>query len=119
MFLGIHFLERRIFLGPYGRDIEQDLRPPVALFWLMRLEQKNRRRADHRHTWLVPVSLGHDASLLRCMRNQRMVEIVWILERVREDEFWANLAVEGCQLIKNAVRNSHGIVAHIEEYNFR
>src|SRR5215472_17913114 len=113
MFLSVHFLKCCVFLGPYRSDIEQHLRLPFALLGLMRLEQENGWRADYRRAGLVSVSLGHDTSFLRHMGCKRMVEIVGISQRVRENEFGTDFPVKGRQLIKNAVLGSHRVVAQV------
>ena len=95
------------------------MRLPFALLGLMRLEQKNGWRADYRRARFVSVSLGHDTSFLRHMGSKRMVEIVGIFQRVRENEFGSNFPVKRRQFIKNAVLCSHRVVAHVEENRLR
>ena len=79
----------------------------------MWLEQKNGWRADYRRARLVSVRLGHDTSFLRHLGRKRMVEVVGIFQRVRENEFGTDLPVKRRQFIKNAVLCSHGVVAHV------
>src|SRR5438876_9273338 len=115
MFLRIHCFERFMFLRPNRGYIEQDLRFEFALLRLVRFEEKNRWRTDHRSPWLMPVRLSHNPSFLRYMRHEGMIKIVRVLERVRQNELRANFPIERCQFIENRVWNSHRIVANVEE----
>src|SRR3954447_17759735 len=59
-----HALDGGALLLPDAVDAEQHVRLPVALLRLMRLEQENRRCAEHRLARLVTMRLGGDAGVL-------------------------------------------------------
>ena len=63
MFLRGHALEGLALLVPDVGDVENQVRLPVALLGLVRLEEVDRRRAE-RPVRVVAVGLGHDARFL-------------------------------------------------------
>ena len=81
----------------------------------MRLEQKNRRRTQNLSARIVAVRLRHDARLLREVRSQRMIEIVGILQRVRQNKLRLKLAINLHQLVQRVFAKPHRIIAHVDE----
>src|SRR5271156_7134462 len=65
MLLARHALDRRALLLPDGGYVEQHVGFPAALLGLMRLEQKDGRRAQHRLAGIVSMRLRDDARVLR------------------------------------------------------
>jgi hypothetical protein len=60
----------------------------------MRLEQENRRRAEHLGARLVAVRLGDNTGFLRKLAHQRMVAVVGVLPRMGQDEGGADGSIE-------------------------
>ena len=108
-------LERRVLLLPDRCDVQQHIRLPVALLGLMRLEQEHRRRAQDRGRRVVAVRLRDDARFLRHPRRQRMVEVVRVVQRVRQDELRPEIAVERREPVEHLVGDPHRVVADVEK----
>ena len=82
----------------------------------MRLEQEYRRRRIFVFgAGLVAHRLRDHAGLLREMGGVRMIEIVRILERVREHERWVEFAVDIDHAVEMRFVELERIVAAIEE----
>src|SRR5262249_51787681 len=64
--------------GEHLGDVEQDLWLEIALLWLMRLEQEDRRRAERLTRSVVPGSLGEYPGLQCHPGGGRVVRVVWV-----------------------------------------
>ena len=62
--LARHAFDGSALLVPHRRDVEKHRRLPVALFGLVRLEQEDRRGAQHLLAGVVAMRLGYDARVL-------------------------------------------------------
>src|ERR1700678_175689 len=91
MFLRSHQPERGEFLLPHWSDVEQDIMVKAALLRLVRFEEKHGRRPEHRYRWLMPMCLRDDPRFLGRVRYQGVIEVIRVLERVRQDEFRTQL----------------------------
>jgi len=110
-----HQLEGLALLLPHLRDVEQHLGLPVALLGLVRLEQEHGRGAEGFASRLVAERLGDDARFLRHVRGERMVEVVRVLERMREHEGGLQRTVDVHQPVDRLRRHAHRVVAEVEE----
>jgi hypothetical protein len=117
MLLTGHALDSGALLLPNRRDVEQHVGHPATLLRLVRLEQHDRRRAQHLLARIVAMRLGDDARVLGKLRRQRVVEIVRIPARMRKDEFRPDRTIEIDEPVERLVGNVQRIVAEIVEPN--
>jgi hypothetical protein len=61
--------------------------------------------------------LRNDARLLRDVRREGVVEVVRVLQRVRQDELRPHFAIQSGQLIESVVWHAHRVIAQIKELN--
>src|SRR5579883_1064007 len=94
MLLTRHALDRRALLLPDRRDVEKNVRLPGALLRLVRLEQEDRRRAEHALAGSMPMRLGDDPRMLSEIADRRVIAIVGVLARMRQDEKRMDRAIE-------------------------
>jgi hypothetical protein len=73
MLLRGHALESAALPCPHRPDVEEDIRPPRALLGLVRLEQVDRRRAQHTFAGVVAVGLRDHARVLCQAGGFRMI----------------------------------------------
>ena len=119
MLLPRHAFDRRALLRPDRGDVEQDVRLPVALLGLVRLEQQHRRRAQHLLPRVVAVRLRHDARVLGERRGRRVILVVGVLAGVREHELRPEGAVDIDEAEQSGLIESERVVAEIPELDVR
>src|ERR1700684_1621490 len=81
----------------------------------MRFKEKNRWRPENGNSGLMAVRLRNDAGFLGGMGSERVIEVIRVVERMREDEFRTEFAIQGSETIKDGIFDAHGIVADVEE----
>src|SRR6185437_9826447 len=109
-------LERLVLGLPDIIDLEDEIWLVVALLGLVRLEQIDRRRRILvLGARLVAHRLCDDARFLREVRGVRMIEIVRVLQRVREHESRIGLPVDVDHAVEVRFGELERIVAAVEE----
>ena len=81
----------------------------------MRLEQEDRRRAEHLLAGLVAMRLGDDAGVLGEVGHRRMVVVVGVLLAVGQHEGGVDGAVDIGQAEQAVLRQGDRIVAEVPE----
>jgi hypothetical protein len=87
----------------------------LAHLRLVRLEPEHRRRAERRVLRLAPERLRDRAGPQREVRRQRVVVVVRIRLRVREDHLRLELAHQFCQLQQDLLVPGQRVVALVQE----
>src|ERR1700742_4182833 len=89
-----HARDRGALLVPDRGDVEQYVRRPMTLFGLMRLEKKDRRRAEDLFAGLVPMRLRDDPRMLSEFRHHFVIAVIDVAAWTGEDESRMDVAKE-------------------------
>src|SRR5580700_5783915 len=85
----------------------------------MGLKKEYARRTKDRCSRFMTMRLRNNPGLLCHSAGQRMIKIVGVVQRVRQNEPWAQFSIDVGELIEHTVINPQGIVADIKELRLR
>ena len=114
MLLSFHALDGGSLAVPHRRDVEKRIGLPAHLLGLVRLEQIELWRAQHRLARMVTPGLRDHAAFERHLRRVHVVGVVGIVLRMAEHEGRLNLADDVDQPVLVGAVEMQGIIAEVE-----
>ena len=117
MLLALHAFDGRLFLLPDIGNIQEDIRLPLHLFGLVRLEQVKLRRAQDLFAGVMPPGLGDHAAFHGHLGGVHVIGVVGVIKGMTEHKVGLDLAHQVDQLELGVAVQLQRIIAGIHKLN--